>query len=173
MAVSILSFRSYVASLSGRRLGSFKNAAQKAGITFEEYITRVEAGLKRCTDCTVWKDRGCFSVDNSRWDGLCAKCKACSGIRYEEEYQPIPVDLIRKSGPSSSPMRDGDKLQARHLVNLDVANNVRPNPNDLHCAKCGHKGDDLRHEYHHHMGYSIEHFYDVMALCSKCHHAEH
>ncbi len=54
----------------------------------------------------------------------------------------------------------------------ETRTNKRPNPNDLFCAKCGHKGSDKRHEYHHHMGYGTEHVYDVVVLCSSCHSKE-
>jgi hypothetical protein len=76
-------------------------------------------------------------------------------------------------GPPRHDPRDGDKIQARHLINQDIKHGKRPDPDDLHCAHCGHKGPDRRHEYHHHMGYVARHHYDVIPLCSKCHHEEH
>lgn len=171
MAFSTLTFRAYVAKLKGRRLGAFKAAAVKAGITFEEYISRIERGLKRCTDCGDWLDRGEFDPDPSRWDGTSSKCRGCRRERYSHEF--VPAEEVSRFGTVREPIRGGDKRQARHFINRDVDLGVRPDPNDMHCVKCGHKGSDRRHEYHHHMGYSAEHFFDVLPLCSACHHEEH
>lgn len=173
MAVSSLSFRSYVANLSGRRLGAFKTAAVKLGITFEDYIGRIERGQKNCIDCRQWKDRGEFVADVSRWDGLASKCRECSSRRHQEYYEPVDALDMAAMGPPREACRDGDKEHARHLINLEVRTLKRPNPNNLFCVKCGHFGGDLRHEYHHHMGYSAEHVYDVVPLCSACHSACH
>lgn len=172
MAVSSLSFRTYISNLSGRKLGAFKRAAAKIGISLNEYIDRLERGQKHCIDCRQWKDRGEFHPDKTRWDGTSAKCKACSSMRGIESHSPVDPSALKICGPERESPRGGDKIHARHLINLDVAKNRRPNPNDLYCAKCGHKGDDKRHEYHHHMGYSAEHAYDVVALCSICHSEE-
>lgn len=69
--------------------------------------------------------------------------------------------------------RDGDVKQARARINRDVELGNRPAADDLHCAMCGHKGPDKIHEYHHISGYGADHHYDVIPLCSTCHHAEH
>lgn len=173
MAVSTLSFRSYISRLGGRQLGAFKTAAAKLGMSFDDYVSRIERGDKNCIDCRCWKNRSEFYPDASRWDGTSAKCKSCSSGRGRASHTPVDASALAKKGLLRELPRDGDKVHARHLVNLDVASGRRPNPNDLFCAQCGHKGDDRRHEYHHHMGYAAEHAYDVVALCSRCHCQEH
>jgi hypothetical protein len=178
MAVSTLSFRSYIAKLSGRRLGAFKTAAAKLGIPFEEYVTEIEAGKKNCIDCRLWKDRGDFYPDSSRWDGVAAKCQKCSATRHKQAYIPPPVQDFGRPGPDPKPYTgtgeaESDRVKARELVNKEVAKGRRPDPNDLFCVKCGHKDSDRRHEYHHHMGYAPEHVFDVLPLCSACHHVVH
>lgn len=76
-----------------------------------------------------------------------------------------------RPGPAPSPPRDGDRVQARQRVNVDVRTGRRPHPNDLPCADCGHVcgSDERRHEYHHHLGYEGRHHGDVVALCKRCH----
>jgi hypothetical protein len=172
MAVSTLSFRSYISNLKGRKLGAFKVAAAKLGITFDDYVGRIERGEKCCIECRAWKDRGDFNPDSTRWDSLSARCRECSSKRSADNYEPIPIEDQSRHGPERKPCGDGDKQRARHLVNMDVASGKRPHPSELYCVKCGHKGGDKRHEYHHHMGYGSERVYDVVPLCCVCHHQE-
>ena len=173
MPVSTVTFRKYISGLSGRRLGAFKASAAQIGISFEEYISLIESGKKCCTICKSWKCRSEFSRDKSRWDGLDAKCGDCRSELNKRGHTIVCAEEMRRFGPAQKPYIDNDKMQARYLVNKQVKNGHRPNPNDLHCALCGHKGDDKRHEYHHHMGYSEMHVYDVLSVCSTCHHGEH
>lgn len=100
---------------------------------------------------------------------LSAKCFGCAAVFHQEGHEYVPEWELQQRGPERGEPRDGDKEQARYLINLDVQKGRRPNPNDLYCARCGHKGDDRRHEYHHHMGYAARHHYDVIPLCSLCH----
>jgi hypothetical protein len=79
--------------------------------------------------------------------------------------------LTGRPGPAPKSPRDGDVLQARQRVNVEVRTGYRPNPNDLPCIDCGHLGLDRRHEYHHFKGYAPEHHLDVEPLCAKCHRA--
>lgn len=62
--------------------GAIKVAAKKAGLSVEEYLFRIESGLKKCTGCKEWKPKGLFDTDNSRWDGLQSKCQSCDMGRY-------------------------------------------------------------------------------------------
>ncbi len=165
-------FHEHILSLSGRKLGAFKRAAKLAGLVFDDYISRLDAGLKRCICCREWLNLDLFKADSSRWDGRVAKCHACANRANREAYIPVPFELVKPPGARRLAPRDGDKLQARHLINQDVIMGLRPDPNRLYCAYCGHFGQDRRHEYHHHMGYEAQHHYDVLPVCSKCHHAQ-
>lgn len=157
----------------GSRAGALKAAARRVGLRPEEYAARIAKGQKRCTRCGQWKRREDFGTDASRSDGLDAHCQACKRDRHREAYTPVPEEERRPLGPPRSPRRDGDKVQARSRINHDVRLGLRPDPDELHCARCGHLGSDRRHEYHHHMGYAAEHHYDVLPLCTTCHATEH
>lgn len=74
-----------------------------------------------------------------------------------------------KPGPSPKPPRDGDKIQARQRVNVEVRTGHRPHPSAIPCVDCGHSGTDRRHEYDHHLGYAADHHYHVQSVCAKCH----
>lgn len=74
-------------------------------------------------------------------------------------------------GPAPYPPRDGDKVQARQRINVEVREGRRPHPNTLPCVDCGHvwKPGERRHEYDHYKGYAAEHHYDVEPVCTLCH----
>lgn len=76
-----------------------------------------------------------------------------------------------RPGPAPMPARDGDKVQARQRVNVEVRAGRRPHPNELPCADCGHVWEigERRHEYDHHLGYAAEHHLDVEPVCTTCH----
>ena len=157
---------------AGRELGARKSAAKRAGVSFEEYCERVAANQKRCIRCREWRSVDDFCSDASRTDGRSAKCRTCAAELAKATYVPVVHDPDWRPGPERIPARDGDKKQARRRINHDVRLGLRPHPNTLHCAYCGHKGEDRRHEYHHHMGYAAIHHNDVVAACSACHHRE-
>jgi len=144
--------------------GVIKIAAKKAGLTAGEYINHIANGLKKCTICKQWKPIDEFCSDKSRHDGRASKCVVCAKSLWR-------IKSMRNV--KRAPRRDGDKRQAKSRINHDVNLGLRPNANDLFCSICGHKGDDRRHEYHHIQGYSELHHYDILPLCSKCHHKEH
>lgn len=147
--------------------GAVKCAAAKLGISFNDYSARVAGGFKHCRVCREWKDESEFNIDRSRSGSRAALCRECQSKTAISRYVP---SIPERYGPVPKPGRDGDKLQARARVNQLVKNGLLQNPNDVPCSECGHIGDDRRHEYHHHKGYSAEHHLSVIVLCSK-HHA--
>jgi hypothetical protein len=70
---------------------------------------------------------------------------------------------------------EAQKEAARQFVNIEVNLGLRPDPNDLPCADCGHiwMEGERRHDYHHFCGYSREHAFSVIPLCTRCHYARH
>lgn len=76
-----------------------------------------------------------------------------------------------RPGPAPHPARDGDRVQARQRINVEVRTGRRPHPNTLPCVDCGHvwKPGERRHEYDHHLGYAPEHHLDVEPVCTTCH----
>ena len=81
------------------------------------------------------------------------------------------IAWTRRFGPAPNPPRDGDKLQARQRINVEVREGRRPHPNTLPCVDCGHEWSEgeRRHEYDHHLGYAAAHHYDVEPVCTICH----
>lgn len=61
------------------------------------------------------------------------------------------------------------KNKARHAVGHLVRTEQIPDPNDVECHDCGHKGDDKLHEYDHHKGYAGDNATKVQSVCTTCH----
>lgn len=61
--------------------GAIKVAADRLGISIDEYITNTTYGLKHCMKCRTWKLRAEFSKDSSRHDGLNTSCIPCRSKR--------------------------------------------------------------------------------------------
>lgn len=76
---------------------------------------------------------------------------------------------MTRAGRRFKAARDGDKRQARRRVNHLVAVGVLPKPSAVACVDCEHIGDDVAHEYDHHLGYFAEHHVHVQAVCKPCH----
>lgn len=86
---------------------------------------------------------------------------------------PYGVNPITgRPGPAPKPPRDGDKIQARQRINVQVRRGERPHPDTLPRTDCGHvrkDHTDRRHQYDHFLGYAPEHHYDVQPVCVPCH----
>lgn len=61
----------------GSKLGAFKVAAARVGLSLDEYIALREQGLKRCRVCNQWLPYSAYDADRSRGDGLACACKTC------------------------------------------------------------------------------------------------
>ena len=125
---------------------------------------------KRCSSCTKTKPIGDFARDRSRPDGLTYWCRPCRNDRARRNH----VSRARpgaRMGPPPHPPRDGDQVQARQRINVEVRSGRRPRPNALPCTDCGHvwKPGERRHEYDHHHGYGADHHYCVEPVCTTCH----
>lgn len=83
----------------------------------------------------------------------------------------MKIAIARVHGPAPNPPRDGDKIQARQRINVEVRTGRRPHPNTLPCWDCGHvyKPSERRHEYDHYKGYAAQNHYKVQPVCTLCH----
>lgn len=97
------------------------------------------------------------------------QCKECRNAAVRARYVKKGPPL--RFGPEPNPPRDGDKVQARQRINVEIRTGKRPHPNTLPCADCGHvwAAGERRHEYDHHLGYAAEHHLDVEPVCTVCH----
>jgi hypothetical protein len=153
--------------MAGSALGALKTAATRIGLTPEEYQERISRGEKWCGGCREWHYQDAFGTDRSRSDGRTRVCRTSRSMRQRETYIPRPATPRKSSYPAG-----GDPARARYRVNHLVTTGRIPHPNTLPCVDCGHRWElgARRHEYDHHMGYSIEHHLSVEAVCTLCHH---
>lgn len=160
-------------SLKGRALGGLKGAAKRMGMTFQEYTRHLDAGEAWCTACKGWHSRSAFGQHRNRPLGLSQSCLASAHTGRPRGWHEHPRvnPATGRPGPAPNPARDGDRLQARRRINVEVRSGRRPHPNTLPCADCGHewKPGDPRHSYDHHLGYTAAHHLDVQAVCLRCH----
>lgn len=61
--------------------GAIKRAANKIGVTFEQYLDKQSQGLKWCFKCSSWQKLINFNTDKSRFDGLTAQCVSCRRVK--------------------------------------------------------------------------------------------
>lgn len=133
----------------GSRIGNQKKAAKFIGISFEEYMSKIESGQKRCTKCKVWKIVDMFGPDKSRSDKRRPTCFTCSKVR---------------GGLGRIPAKD-IKVKARCAVNHAVRMGRLARPRTLPCIDCGNPA----REYDHHLGYDLVNHLNVQPVCAKCH----
>jgi hypothetical protein len=154
----------------GSTEGALKTAAKRVGLGVNEYLDRVNKGLRYCFRCADWHPVQEFGPDPSRSDGLTRACRVSRNRAARAAYVPVPRP---ERGRRYVAPRDGDKLQARGRVNYLVDAGLLPDPNALPCADCGHiyRIRERRHEYDHYRGYAPAHHEDVQAVCTTCHHA--
>jgi hypothetical protein len=152
------------------REGAIKVCASRAKVTVDEYLEKVQAGMKWCYACEEWHAVSLFGRDTSRFDGLTALCVEQRNKRQRDRYDPVPIDQRKPMGPPHLPPRDGDKKQARQRINVLVRTGRKPHPNKIPCTDCGHewKRGERRHVYDHYLGYASAHHYDVESVCTTC-----
>lgn len=157
--------------MAGTAEGLARRRADELGLTLDAYLARL-ATEKWCSTCKEWHARSAFGADRSRCDGLAASCREARNTRTRVACRRPNVNpLTGRPGPAPAEARDGDKLQARQRINVEVRTGRRPHPNELPCADCGHvyRLGSKRHEYDHHLGYAPEHHLDVEPVCTTCH----
>lgn len=143
---------------------------------------------KTCTSCGEEKPLDDFSLSLRGLHGRKSKCRSCQSVAYrewhsakwksDEEWKqkrtakseewtrgnPEKRAVIAKRRNQKAKIAQPEKLSARALVNQRVRFGRMPRAADCQCS-CGNPAA----HYHHHKGYSFEHRYDVVPVCTQCH----
>lgn len=111
---------------------------------------------------------GAILTDENRVERGRRLCKTCRSVRQRAAY-------VKKGHPGRrgwlTPIRDGDKKQARRRINYLVEQGFLPCAADVSCTDCA---DHLpepggRHEYDHALGYDGVNQLYAEVVCQRCH----
>ena len=118
--------------------------------------------MRKCTECKVEKDIGCFSTNRNRKDGIHNQCRECTNRRRKEwgKTHPRPYSTRKKEYYSGNQTH----IKARSKVNHMVEGGKLPRVSTLLCMDCGIQAQ----QYDHYKGYEPENWLDIQPVCSKC-----
>ena len=91
-------------------------------------------------------------------------------IKYEHDYRATPTGReIKRKNAALDRQRHPERYQAIKAVRSAIYRGDIIHPRFLVCVDCGVPAK----EYHHHKGYTPEHYLDVIPLCKQCHVVRH
>lgn len=140
----------------GSAVGAIKIAAKRIGLSTEEYLANIGAGMKWCTNCRRWINRNLFGRDHYRGDGLKSHCITCCRV---------PVKRRRILSAPSTSIHNA----ATNAVRTAIRRGQLPDPRKITCVDCAGKAA----QYHHDKGYEKKHWLDVIPVCLSCHQKRH
>ena len=80
----------------GSKIGADKVAAKKLGISYDEYMDKIDAGFRWCTICKSWKPILEFYKSSSRKCGVSSLCKDCNNVRQSKSHRMGPSTRERR-----------------------------------------------------------------------------
>ena len=86
-----------------------------------------------------------------------------------EKIKKYKKTNLRRNADSGYARRNRDKRRAEYKVYYEISRGRLSHPTELCCSKCRQQAV----LYHHHKGYSINNYLDVIALCKQCHYDVH
>lgn len=123
----------------GSRTGITKIAAERTGVSIDEYKKRLANGEKWCTGHKRWESNKLFSKDSARGDGLDKECKEAKSLKSRK--------LKLKHRYGMSPEDEIAILEAQNYT----------------CAICGNKLDGRYDIDHNHLTLTVRGI-----LCHSC-----
>jgi hypothetical protein len=146
---------------------------------------------KRCPGCGLTKPLDQWHKNRTNRDGLHVYCKSCRRLwantpeqtdkrktymqqRSQTETfkanqrrykQTDKGKQVYQSISKQCRERYPDRHLARYAVNHAVRGGRIPAASTLPCFRCGSAAT----EYHHFAGYEMEHWFDIDAVCRRCH----
>lgn len=155
--------------------------------------------MKKCNKCQQFRDYSEFEKDKSKKDGYATICRICRKeyrsrpeikARAKEREQSTSVKLTRKiyrlsdkgkQVSKESYTRNYDKLykaqverhnkdpkkrKAKAKITSEIRAKRMRKAKEFTCVSCNNAQAS---DYHHYLGYELEHWLDVIPVCRKCH----
>lgn len=137
---------------------------------------------KHCSHCKQIKPISEFSKVKSAKDGHHNQCKLChnasnrkynqsnKGLAYQKHYrrnytQTENGKAKHRAKAKRYNARHPNKVKAKRAVNHAITAGKLPRPDTKLCHYCNKQARD----YHHYISYELEHLFDVIPVCRKCH----
>lgn len=146
---------------------------------------------KRCPRCKQIKFRIEFPKDENRFGGIRSWCVDCyrehareyahsergKARRHTEDFKKRFKVHRQKYLKSEKGIAQGrrqvakyterypEKRKAQKAVWYAKSKGKIPDPKTMTCVNCGNQAA----QYHHHQGYSQEHWFDIVPVCVPCH----
>jgi len=130
--------------------------------------------IKRCRRCNQIKSVLEFDKNYPSKDGHINICKTCKSV-YNKKYSQTEQNKAAHKRYNQSEkgkerykrysIRHPDKIKAKNVVRYAIRVGKLSHPNTLQCSYGYHPAE----QYHHHKGYTPEHWLDVVPTCEKCH----
>ena len=128
---------------------------------------------KRCGKCKKLKAASEFYKRRAKMDGLRSACKSCNNeARNAHRKTPAGREQRRRLAKRRYHQHRYILLQqisARQKVRSAINNGAMLPASALRCIECARTS----HYWHHHMGYTKEHVFDVIPVCRICHQQLH
>jgi 5-methylcytosine-specific restriction endonuclease McrA len=113
--------------LAQTKAGALKSSAKRIGISIDEYLERIDAGLKYCWSCRDFHPPTAFWVDRSRYDGLSARCKfSVSGEVVPLTRHERAKKAFRNRKTAFIPPLKGKKMSDEGRTKISIAKAGRP-----------------------------------------------
>lgn len=122
-----------------------------------------------CSDCKQAKPTDQFALTTKKTPRC--YCRECWNARDVQYRQTESARLASREGERKRRGRKkhGEEQRVRGLLTRKIRMGLFPSADQRTCHECGEQAK----EYHHHNGYSIDRWDDVIPVCYKCHRRLH
>jgi len=87
--------------------------AKRLGISFQEFCSLTEAGLKHCQKCLEWKSVNEFNSDITRWDHKSPKCQSCTRVKVKKTHKGRVSTFLGKTHSEENKKKFSEYAKSR------------------------------------------------------------
>jgi hypothetical protein len=120
---------------------------------------------KQCSKCKQIKSISDFRQRTDSKDGYRHQCKKCLGFYINQWYKTEKGKKRMHIHNLKYKIDHPDRRKAHKEVNNAVRAGKLSRPSNYHCRYCWNPAQ----QYHHHLGYTPENWFNVIPVCRICH----